>query len=53
MVKGTRKHAEALWDETSAVLAPIGLCLSEEKTRICHIDEGGVEAILARDFGEV
>ena len=40
MVKGTRKHAEALWDETSAVLAPIGLCLSEEKTRICHIDEG-------------
>jgi RNA-directed DNA polymerase len=40
MVKGTREHAEALWDETSTVLAPIGLRLSEEKTRVCHIDEG-------------
>ncbi len=32
--------AEALWDEVSTVLAPIGLRLSEEKTRVCHIDEG-------------
>jgi RNA-directed DNA polymerase len=40
MVKGTREHAEALWDETSMVLAPMGLRLSEEKTRVCHIDEG-------------
>ena len=40
MVKGTREHAEALWDETSTVLAPMGLRLSEEKTRVCHIDEG-------------
>jgi RNA-directed DNA polymerase len=40
MVKGTREHAEALRDETSRVLAPIGLRLSEEKTRVCHIDEG-------------
>jgi len=40
MVGGTREHAEALWDETAAVLAPIGLRLSEEKTRVCHIDEG-------------
>jgi RNA-directed DNA polymerase len=40
MVGGTRQHAEALWDETSRVLAPIGLRLSEEKTRVCHIDEG-------------
>ncbi len=40
MVGGTREHAEALWDETSKVLAPIGLRLSEEKTRVCHIDEG-------------
>jgi len=40
MVGGTRQHAEALWDETSAVLAPMGLRLSEEKTRVCHIDEG-------------
>jgi RNA-directed DNA polymerase len=40
MVKGTREHAEALRGETSTVLAPIGLRLSEEKTRVCHIDEG-------------
>ena len=40
MVKGAREHAEALWGETSAVLAPMGLRLSEEKTRVCHIDEG-------------
>ena len=32
--------AEALWDEVAAVLAPMGLRLSEEKTRVCHIDEG-------------
>ncbi len=40
MVGGTRQDAEALWDEVSTVLAPIGLRLSEEKTRVCHIDEG-------------
>jgi len=40
MVHGQRGDAEALWDEVAAVLAPIGLRLSEEKTRVCHIDEG-------------
>ncbi|MGH2843412.1 MAG: group II intron reverse transcriptase/maturase [Solirubrobacteraceae bacterium] len=40
MVKGTREHAEALREETSQVLSPVGLRLSEEKTRVCHIDEG-------------
>ena len=40
MVDGTRDDAEALWDEVAAVLAPMGLRLSEEKTRVCHIDEG-------------
>ena len=40
MVAGTRDDAEALWDEVGALLAPIGLRLSEEKTRVCHIDEG-------------
>jgi RNA-directed DNA polymerase len=40
MVGGTRKDAEALWDEVATVLAPIGLRLSEEKSRVCHIDEG-------------
>jgi RNA-directed DNA polymerase len=40
MVHGTRDDAEALWDEVAAVLAPMGLRLSPEKTRVCHIDEG-------------
>ncbi len=40
MVSGTRDHAEGLRDEVAAVLAPMGLRLSEEKTRVCHIDEG-------------
>jgi RNA-directed DNA polymerase len=40
MVAGTRDDADALWDEVSTVLAPIGLRLSAEKTRVCHIDEG-------------
>ena len=40
MVNGTREHAEALWDEIGEVLAPMGLRLSEAKTKVCHIDEG-------------
>jgi RNA-directed DNA polymerase len=32
--------AGALWDEVAAVLAPMGLRLSEAKTRVCHIDQG-------------
>lgn len=40
LVHGTREDAEGLWDEVAAVLAQIGLRLSEEKTRVCHIDEG-------------
>ena len=40
MVAGTQDDAEALWGEAAAVLAPMGLRLSEEKTRVCHIDEG-------------
>ena len=40
MVHGTRADTEALWDEVTAVLAPMGLRLSEAKTRVCHIDEG-------------
>ena len=40
MVHGTRDDAEALNDEVAAVLAPMGLRLSEEKTRVHHIDEG-------------
>jgi len=40
MVAGTRDDTEALWTEVAAVLAPMGLRLSDEKTRVCHIDEG-------------
>jgi len=40
MVHGTRDDAEALWDEVAAVLAPMGLRLSVEKTGVVHIDEG-------------
>ena len=40
MVKGTREQAAALWDEVGQVLARLGLRLSVEKTRVCHLDEG-------------
>ena len=40
MIAGSQGDAEALRDEVTAVLAPMGLRLSEEKTRVCHIDEG-------------
>ena len=33
-------HAEALREEVAAVLAPLGLRLAPEKTRVVHIDEG-------------
>jgi RNA-directed DNA polymerase len=40
LVAGSRAHAEALREEVAAELAPMGLRLSEAKTRIAHIDEG-------------
>jgi len=40
MVSGDRQHAEALREEVAAVLAPMGLRLAPEKTRVVHIDEG-------------
>ena len=40
MVAGDRQHAEALREEVSAVLAPLGLRLAPEKTKVVHIDEG-------------
>src|ERR1039458_10121675 len=40
MVTGDRHHAEALREEVTAVLAPLGLRLAPEKTRVVHIDEG-------------
>jgi RNA-directed DNA polymerase len=40
MVAGERHHTEALREEVTAVLAPLGLRLAPEKTRTVHIDEG-------------
>ena len=40
MVSGTREHAEQMREQAAAVLAPMGLRLSAEKTKITHIDEG-------------
>jgi RNA-directed DNA polymerase len=40
LVAGTAAHAADLREEVAAVLAPMGLRLSEAKTRLCHIDEG-------------
>ena len=40
MVSGTEAQAEALKVEIAAVLATVGLRLSEEKTSVCHINEG-------------
>lgn len=40
VVFGKKHHAEALREEVAAVLAPLGLRLAPEKTRVVHIDEG-------------
>jgi RNA-directed DNA polymerase len=40
MVSGQRRHAEALQAEVANVLAPLGLRVAPEKTRVVHIDEG-------------
>jgi RNA-directed DNA polymerase len=40
LVAGTKAHAEAVREDVAAVLAPMGLRLSEAKTKVCHIDEG-------------
>ncbi len=40
LIHGTNTDAEALRGEVAAVLAPLGLRLSETKTTIAHIDEG-------------
>jgi Group II intron, maturase-specific domain len=39
-VAGDRRHAEALIAEAERAIAPLGLTLSKEKTRVAHIDEG-------------
>jgi RNA-directed DNA polymerase len=40
VLAGQKQHADVLRAQTAAVLAPLGLTLSPEKTRITHIDEG-------------
>jgi RNA-directed DNA polymerase len=40
LVHGARAGAEALFGEVAAVLEPVGLRLSEEKTHLTHIDDG-------------
>jgi RNA-directed DNA polymerase len=40
LVAGTKAHTEALREDVARVLAPMGLRLSEAKTKVCHIDEG-------------
>ncbi len=40
LVAGTREYAEEVRAQAAEVLAPMGLRLSEDKTRIVHIDEG-------------
>lgn len=40
MVHGQRHHAEALRGEAAAAIAPLGLRLSQDKTRVVHIDDG-------------
>jgi hypothetical protein len=40
VVSGTKAQAETLREEVTAVLATMGLRLSDAKTRIVHIDEG-------------
>jgi RNA-directed DNA polymerase len=40
LVAGSQHQAEQMRAEVSAVLAPLGLRLAPEKTRVVHIDEG-------------
>ena len=40
LVTGQREDAEQLRQEVAAVLVPMGLRLSPEKTRVVHIDDG-------------
>ena len=40
VVRGQRHHAEALRDEVTQVIAPLGLRLASDKTRVVGIDDG-------------
>ena len=40
LVMGVREHAEEMRAQVAQAFAPVGVCLSMEKTKIIHIDEG-------------
>jgi RNA-directed DNA polymerase len=40
VVNGHREHAETLRGEVARVIAPLGLRLAPDKTRVVHIDDG-------------
>lgn len=40
LVFGARAHADALWEQVSNLLTPMGLRLAPEKTQVVHLDEG-------------
>ena len=40
LVRGSREDAEALREDVAAMLAPLGLRLSEAKTRVVHMADG-------------
>jgi RNA-directed DNA polymerase len=40
MVNGAREHTEAIREEVAAVLATLGLRLSDAKSSVVHLDEG-------------
>lgn len=40
LVRGRHADAEALWNEVTEVLSPMGLRLSEDKTMVTHVDTG-------------
>lgn len=40
LIHGTRDDAQALYGKVASMLVPMGLRLSQEKTRVCHINEG-------------
>ena len=40
VVNGQHQHADTLRDQVAQVIAPLGLHLAQDKTRVVHIDEG-------------
>jgi hypothetical protein len=51
VVTGQREHAEHLLDDVAAVIAPMGLRLSPEKTRVVHIDDGSTSSASSAGCG--